>query len=104
MALSEKRKFSKLTEDYIKNSENLKLVFIIMDIKVAPTDLDKIMIEWLKEIGRNFVLVLNKCDKIPKNRIDARKKEIFSELGYRYPEITVSALKNENLRKVLISL
>ncbi|MCK9225813.1 MAG: ribosome biogenesis GTP-binding protein YihA/YsxC [Candidatus Muirbacterium halophilum] len=100
VALSAKKKFSKLTENYIKDSDNLRLVFIIMDMKVAPTELDIVMIQWLKDLGRNFVLVFNKSDKIPKNKLQSRKNEIWKILGFKYPEITVSVLKNENLRKI----
>ncbi|PLX15986.1 MAG: ribosome biogenesis GTP-binding protein YsxC [Candidatus Muiribacterium halophilum] len=107
VSLKEKKRFNKITEQYLEESEHLRTVFLIMDIKVAPTNIDIMMIEWLKSIHRNFVLILNKVDNIPKNKLQQRKKEIFKKLGFKYPSITVSATKKINiteLEKFILSM
>jgi len=100
VSLKEKKRFNRITEEYLEVSEDLRTVFLIMDIKVAPTTIDILMIDWLKSIGRNFVLILNKVDKLPKNKVQQRQKEIFRKLGFRYPSITVSATKKQNIEEI----
>lgn len=97
---SEKKRFLELTEKYFIESKNIRIVFIIMDIGTAPTSLDISLLEWLQSIGKNFVIILNKADKIPKNRLLQKVTEIKKKLGFDYPMIPVSALKKENIMRI----
>ncbi|MBO4799076.1 MAG: YihA family ribosome biogenesis GTP-binding protein, partial [Lachnospiraceae bacterium] len=44
---SEKEKWGKLIEKYLKNSKHLKAVFLLVDIRHEPTANDKQMYEWI---------------------------------------------------------
>ncbi|MGM0607477.1 MAG: ribosome biogenesis GTP-binding protein YihA/YsxC [Candidatus Muiribacteriota bacterium] len=94
---SRKKIFSKKCEQYLVESPELKCVFIIMDIRVGPKESDLIFIEWLEYIGRNFVLLFNKIDKYPKNKLIKQKKKVLSCFEKSYPNIFISSSKKTNL-------
>ncbi|MFA5478572.1 MAG: ribosome biogenesis GTP-binding protein YihA/YsxC [Candidatus Muiribacteriota bacterium] len=95
-----KEKFSKESEKYFLESENLRTVFILMDINTAPAAVDILLINWLENVGRSFILVFNKVDKMPKNKILNKVTEILIKLGRNYPYITISGLKKQNVDKL----
>ena len=74
------RTWEKLITGYLVNNPNLKWVFLLIDSRHDLMNLDRQMINWLTEIGIPFVAVLTKCDKISKNRLSVRIKQIESEL------------------------
>ncbi len=99
-SLKVKKVFSKRTEDYLLGSSMIKMVFLILDMRHAPTRLDIIMIEWLRDNGLPFVLLFNKCDRVARNRLRNEEKRIIEKLGFAYPYISVSGQKKVNLDKV----
>lgn len=74
------RTWEKLITGYLVDNPNLKWVFLLIDSRHELMNLDRQMINWLTEIGIPFVAVLTKCDKISKNRLSVRIKQIESEL------------------------
>ncbi len=75
------RTWEKLITGYLVDNPNLKWVFLLIDSRHELMNLDRQMINWLTEIGIPFVAVLTKCDKISKNRLSVRLKQIESELA-----------------------
>ena len=54
-------------EDYFTNRKPLKLCVVIIDIRHKPSKDDIDMIEYLKEKGIKYRIVLNKADKLSNN-------------------------------------
>ncbi len=77
---SEKERWSGLIEGYLSSDRDIRLVFMLVDMRHAPTKDDVQMINYLIDTEMPFVLVLTKADKLNKTerakRIEAFKNEI----------------------------
>ncbi|MBQ6251286.1 ribosome biogenesis GTP-binding protein YihA/YsxC [Ruminococcus sp.] len=77
---SEKERWSGLIEGYLSSDRDIRLVFMLVDMRHAPTKDDVQMINYLIDTEMPFVLVLTKADKLNKTertkRLEAFKDEI----------------------------
>ncbi len=86
VAKTEKERWSGLMEGYLNSDRDLRLVFMLVDMRHKPTAGDIQMINYLIDTETPFVLVLTKADKLKKtermNRMEAFKDEIpcFEEM------------------------
>lgn len=80
--------WSTLIEKYLQFSQCLKLVFLLVDIRHEPSELDQMMIRYLIQTGRNFVVVATKADKLSKAQQSIMKQKIASNLKI-IPEMVV---------------
>ena len=105
---SEKAHLGPMIEEYLNSRENLRMVFVILDVIAGPTKLDIFMINWLIHYEYPFRLVVNKIDKLGPVKLDARKNEISRLLAVDAADIFwVSSQKNieiDSLRKTIVSL
>lgn len=56
--------FEKLIRDYILKRENLICLFVLIDCRLEPQQIDLEFMEWLGENGVPFVMVFTKGDKL----------------------------------------
>ena len=61
----EKALWQKMIEEYITTRKTLKKVYILIDSYVGPSELDLVMIDWLKKLNISYGIIANKSDKIP---------------------------------------
>ena len=77
---SEKERWSGLIEGYLSSDRDIRLVFMLVDMRHAPTKDDVHMINYLIDEEMPFVLVMTKADKLNKTerakRMEAFKTEI----------------------------
>ena len=71
---------SELMEGYFSSGRNIPLVVQLLDMRHTPTANDYTMLDFLKETGIPFVVVLTKCDKLNKAETEDRRKRLRSEL------------------------
>jgi GTP-binding protein len=83
-----------LMEDYLLNSPNLKTVFVLLDCRHKPNELDKMMLEFLNTYQIPFVVVATKVDKLAKSKIPQACAAIAKELGIRRE--VIFAFSSEN--------
>ncbi len=80
VAKSEKERWSGLIDGYLSSERDIRLVFMLVDMRHAPTKDDLKMIDYLIDTEMPFVLVLTKADKLKKTerqkRMEAFKTEI----------------------------
>lgn len=80
VAKSEKTRWSELIGGYLGSDRDIRLVFMLVDMRHAPTKDDVQMINYLIDTEMPFVLVLTKADKLNKTerakRMEAFKSEI----------------------------
>lgn len=76
-----KAKWGKMIERYLKESKQLKLVFLLVDIRHDPTENDKSMYEWVVSNGFTPVVIATKLDKIKRSQKDKQLKQIRTGLG-----------------------
>lgn len=72
-----------LMEKYLTYSPNLKTVFVLVDCRHEPSELDKMMIEFLNSYQIPYVILATKVDKIAKSKIPQACSMIAKTLGVR---------------------
>lgn len=75
-----KAQWGKMIEKYLHTSKQLKLVFLLIDIRHAPGNNDVHMYQWVKESGFEPVIIATKADKIKRSQIDKCLKVIRETL------------------------
>lgn len=73
---AEKAKWGKMIENYLHSSRQLKAVFLLIDIRHAPSDNDRMMYEWILHQGFAPVIIATKLDKIKRSQIQKHIKLI----------------------------
>lgn len=77
----EKIQWGKLIERYLHGSKQLRAVFLLIDIRHAPSANDKMMYEWILNQGYNPIIIATKLDKIKRSQKDKQLKMIRQGLG-----------------------
>lgn len=71
-----KEKWGKMIERYLKTSEQLKIIFLLIDIRHEPSANDRNMYEWIVFNGYNPIIIATKLDKINRSQIQKQVKLI----------------------------
>ena len=77
---TEREKWGKMSEKYLKVSKQLRAIFLLIDIRHAPSANDKLMYEWILGNGFHPIIIATKLDKINKSQINKHIKEILDTL------------------------
>lgn len=80
---SEKEKWGKLIERYLHGSQQLRAVFLLIDIRHEPGANDKIMYDWICHNGYEPIIIATKLDKIKRSQIQKQVKLIREGLKVR---------------------
>lgn len=99
---SVKEKWGKMVERYLKQSKQLKQVFLLIDIRHDPSANDKMMYDWIVANGYRPVIIATKLDKIKRSQQDKQVKAIKTGLRLK-PEdiiIPVSSETKQNIDKL----
>lgn len=80
VAKSEKERWSGLIGGYLSSDRDIRLVFMLVDMRHAPTKDDVQMINYLIDTETPFVLVLTKADKLKKTERERRMEAFKDEI------------------------
>jgi GTP-binding protein len=58
------KKWKVMIEEYLTKRDPLLAIVFIVDIRRKPTELDLTLKEWLEDLGRPYILVITKSDKL----------------------------------------
>ncbi len=72
----EKKVWKKMIETYIGTRKTLKMIYVLIDSFVGPTELDFIMFDWIRELKIPFKIVANKTDKVKGLNLEKLKDKI----------------------------
>ena len=75
-SMSIKEKWGKMIEKYLKTSRQLKIVFLLLDIRRDPSENDKNMYDWIVYQGFYPVIIATKLDKVNRSQRDKQLKMI----------------------------
>ena len=64
-----KAQWGKMIEDYLHQSKMIKAVFLLIDIRHAPSENDRIMYNWILEHGYKPIIIATKLDKIKRSQL-----------------------------------
>ena len=67
--------------DYILNREKLLKIFLLIDIRHRPLEIDIDFIDFLVSENKNFNIILTKADKLKKINIEEHCKDYFEQLN-----------------------
>ena len=84
-----KAKWGKMIENYLKKSNQLKQVFLLIDIRHNPSENDRMMYEWIVSNGYRPVIVATKLDKIKRSQVGKQVKAVRTGLGLKEDDILI---------------
>jgi GTP-binding protein len=76
-----REKWGKMVEGYLMTSKQLKLVFLLIDIRHEPSQNDISMYQWIVYHGFMPVIIATKMDKLKRSQIAKHVKMIREGLG-----------------------
>ncbi|MDD6212812.1 MAG: ribosome biogenesis GTP-binding protein YihA/YsxC [Clostridiales bacterium] len=85
----EKIKWGQMIERYLKTSDQLKQVFLLVDIRHAPGNNDIMMYDWIVNNGYHPVIIATKLDKIKRSQVGKQTKLIRETLGMQKEDILI---------------
>lgn len=90
--------WSGLLEKYLTSSQALQTVFVLLDIRHLPSELDMQMIEFLVYNNLPFMVIATKADKIAKSKQQNQVKMIANALKIR-PEMVITSSSEQGIGK-----
>ena len=91
----------RLLDNYLSTRQSLRGIVLVSDIRHAPTDFDRNLIQWTGEIGLPLLLLLNKADKFnrgPSLQMIAKVKADLAK--YQAEHVTVQLFSALRLQGV----
>ena len=76
IAESEKKKWGAMIVNYLHSSKQLLAVFLLIDIRHAPSENDRMMYEWMVYQGFAPIIIATKLDKIKRSQVQKNVKII----------------------------
>lgn len=71
-----KAKWGKMIEDYLHQSNEIRAVFLLIDIRHDPTENDRIMYRWILDHGYEPIIIATKLDKIKRSQVQKQIKAV----------------------------
>ncbi|MDO5716498.1 MAG: ribosome biogenesis GTP-binding protein YihA/YsxC [Tissierellia bacterium] len=96
----EKEKWAGYIDTYLTERENLKAIFLILDIRHAPSALDVEMYRYIQYYEIPSLIVATKADKIARGKWDQAKKVIRNTLGTKEEIFPFSSEKKYHLEEL----
>ncbi len=91
--------WDKLITDFFRESNKLRGVVHLVDIRRLLTDKDEVLIEFLEYFGIPFLIVLTKSDKLSNNNIK-KSLDILNKKWRIENPIVVSSLKKKGISEL----
>ena len=79
----EKEKWGRMVENYLHSSKQLKAVFLLVDIRHAPSDNDRQMYGWIVYHGYDPIIIATKSDKVKDSQQEKHLEMIREGLGVK---------------------
>ncbi len=86
---TEKQKWGQMIENYLHTSKQLKAVFLLIDIRHAPSANDKTMYEWIVYQGYDPIIIATKLDKLKRSQVQKQVKILREGLGLKKESILI---------------
>lgn len=97
-----KAKWGRMIERYLQKSQQLKQVFLLIDIRHAPSANDKLMYDWIVHNGYRPVIIATKLDKLKRSQVAKSVKIVREELNLEKEDILIpfSAQTKQGLEQI----
>lgn len=99
---SMKESWGRLVEEYLKKSENLKGVILLIDARHQPFEADLQLLEWLDFYQKEKLVVLTKTDKLSRSVLLLNSKNTSKILNLNLDSLVLfSAKTGEGKERIL---
>ena len=99
-----RQSFNTMLREYISSRENLKLAFLLMDIRRVPSSFEHEMIQLLHSNKIPVAITLTKTDKVSKGLKAKNTKIIIDELGVDKDSIFYTSAHNGDGKKDILRI
>ncbi len=99
-----KKAFLPLIKKYITTRANLKLAFLLIDIRRTPDDFEAEILSLLASLKIPAAITLTKCDKLSRNQRSQRVRQISEALGISRDALFISSAKSGDGRREMLGL
>ena len=101
----QQEKITEIIENYILEREQMTSLFVLVDCRHEPQQIDLEFMEWLGENGVPFAIVFTKADKLSSSKlkinVDKYKSSLY-EQWEELPPIFITSSEKGNGRKELL--
>ncbi len=89
--------FAEMIHEYLLHTPQLRLVLLVIDARIPPTELDADMAAWLQDNGIPFIIVTNKMDKLSASEATKVHRTLEEKYpGVRRIEHSITSGRNRN--------
>ena len=96
--------WAQMIEGYLRDSENLRHVFCLVDIRHEPGENDRMMVEYLRHYDIPFTVVATKADKLSRAAQNRSVPVICRTLGVQPWEVIVCSAEDGTGREKLLDM
>ncbi len=89
VSLDAKDSWGKMIEKYLRTSRQLRQVFLLVDIRHAPGENDRMMYGWIVHSGFRPVVIATKADKIKRSQRAKQEQLIRETLGMEKEDVLI---------------
>jgi GTP-binding protein len=86
-----------MIEGYIKDSPQIRVVVVLLDIRREPDARDERLVAWLAHYGVPAFYVLTKADKVKRNEAAQARQSIAKKLGLAEPPLLTSVKTGQGI-------
>lgn len=101
---TERAKWLKLIDEFLKESESISYAIHFIDSRVGPMELDVLLNKYLRELEIPYIIILSKIDKLKQSETAKSKKntmEVFPELSLGDNLFTFSSVKGTGKKEAV---
>ena len=101
VAISMQKHWRQLLECYFSERQSLVGLFITIDIRRGPNELDHVMLDWAENSDIPVATLLTKADKLSKSACIARQRETKQCILTSVPSVIFSATKGTGVEEAV---
>jgi GTP-binding protein len=89
-----------MIEGYLKDSQGLAAVVVLLDSRREPDERDVRLIGWLRQYGIPVIYALTKADKLSRQESELARRGIQAALGLATPPLLTSAKSGQGVKEL----
>lgn len=86
-----------LIESYLRDTPQIRVVVVLLDIRRVPDERDGRLMEWLRRYDVPALFVLTKADKMKRQEMVKAQREITEKLGSERPLLLTSSKSGQGI-------
>lgn len=89
-----------MIEEYLRGSQRLAAVVVLLDCRRVPDERDMRLLEWLRQYDIPAIPVVTKTDKLNRRETEESRRAIHSGLGLAEAPILTSAKSGQGIKEL----